>query len=185
MDGVLPMIVINIFGGPGCGKSTLAADVFAKLKRIGVNAELSREYAKDVVYSKSLDVLKDQVHILGEQHHRQFVLNDKCQVAVTDSPILLCCIYNTFYTKYENFNALALEAHNRYQNLNYVLTRTHEFQSEGRVEDEKKSQAIDVMIESFLQDSGIQYQVVQNPEASDKIVTDVLREISYDRIIND
>ena len=40
-------VVINLFGGPGCGKSTGAAYVFSKLKMLGVNAELTSEYAKD------------------------------------------------------------------------------------------------------------------------------------------
>lgn len=178
MDGILQMIVVNIFGGPGCGKSTLAADVYAKLKRLHINTELSREYAKDMVWQKSLDVLKDQVHILGEQHHRQFILSGQCQVAVTDSPILLCCIYNTFYTEYKAFDALALEAHNRYRNLNYVLTRSHEFQASGRVEDYQKSLAIDEMIKSFLVKYDIQYELVENPTAPDKIVVDVIKEMS-------
>jgi nicotinamide riboside kinase len=174
------LIVVNINAGPSAGKSTLAADVYAKLKRLHINVELVREYAKDVVYSDSLSTLKDQVHILGEQHHRQFVLDGQCDVAITDSPILLCSIYNTFYTEYKAFDALALEAHHRYDNLNYVLARTNEFQAMGRVEDQQKSIEIDGMIESFLRKNDIRYTVVSNPFASDQIVQDVL-----DRLAND
>lgn len=38
-------IVINFFGPPGAGKSSLTAKTFAKLKKMGVNAELVDEYA--------------------------------------------------------------------------------------------------------------------------------------------
>jgi nicotinamide riboside kinase len=170
------MLMINIFAGPGVGKSTLAADVYARIKRRHINAELSREYAKDIVWSDSLSTLKDQVHILGEQHHRQFILQDKCSVAITDSPILLCSIYNTFYTQYKSFDALALEAHHRFDNLNYVLIRPEgEYQGVGRVEDYEKSLRIDQMIIDFLKTNGIDYTPVAHDYAATYIENDVLR----------
>ena len=36
----MPTLVVNLFGGPGSGKSTGAAYVFARLKMLGYNAEL-------------------------------------------------------------------------------------------------------------------------------------------------
>ena len=38
--------VINFYGGAGIGKSTIAADIFSKLKRKGHKTELVGEYAK-------------------------------------------------------------------------------------------------------------------------------------------
>ena len=38
--------IINLYGGPGAGKSTSASDLFVILKERGVNAELAREYVK-------------------------------------------------------------------------------------------------------------------------------------------
>ena len=46
------MKVINLFGGPGCGKSTTAADLFARMKLRGLSVELVTEYAKDVVWDE-------------------------------------------------------------------------------------------------------------------------------------
>lgn len=43
----MPTLVVNLFGGPGSGKSTGAAYVFARLKMLGYNAELVTEFAKD------------------------------------------------------------------------------------------------------------------------------------------
>ena len=40
------MRVINFYGGAGIGKSTIAADIFSKLKRKGHKTELVGEYAK-------------------------------------------------------------------------------------------------------------------------------------------
>ena len=55
------MIVVNLFAGPGSGKSTTCAGVFSKLKLIGINCEMALEYAKDKVWENSLDVLNDQI----------------------------------------------------------------------------------------------------------------------------
>ena len=46
-------LVINLFGGPGCGKSTIAALLFGKLKQNGINCEMALEYAKDKVWEES------------------------------------------------------------------------------------------------------------------------------------
>jgi adenylate kinase family enzyme len=42
---------INIFGGPGAGKSTTAAALFAEMKRRGMNVELATEVAEDREYA--------------------------------------------------------------------------------------------------------------------------------------
>ena len=36
----MKLIVVNLYAGPGAGKSTLSAYTFAKLKMAGVNCEL-------------------------------------------------------------------------------------------------------------------------------------------------
>ena len=43
------MLVVNLTGAPGAGKSTGAAYVFSQLKMRGINCELVTEYAKDKV----------------------------------------------------------------------------------------------------------------------------------------
>lgn len=46
------MLVVNLFGTPGAGKSTGAAYIFSELKMRGINAELVIEFAKDKVWEK-------------------------------------------------------------------------------------------------------------------------------------
>ena len=52
-------LVVNFFAGPGAGKSSMAAGLFAELKFRGVNCELATEYAKDKVWEGSLGVFDD------------------------------------------------------------------------------------------------------------------------------
>lgn len=42
--------VINLYGGPGTGKSSTAGMLFAHLKLRGVNCEYVQEYAKDAAW---------------------------------------------------------------------------------------------------------------------------------------
>lgn len=46
-------LVVNLFGGPGTGKSTLSANIFARLKMDGVDVEMAPEYVKEVVWEES------------------------------------------------------------------------------------------------------------------------------------
>ena len=39
-------LVINLIGGPCSGKSTIAAELFARLKKMGIHCELVSEYIK-------------------------------------------------------------------------------------------------------------------------------------------
>ena len=56
-------IIVNLFSGPGAGKSTTAAGLFYKLKKQGVNCELVTEYAKHVTWRGNFSTLKNQVYV--------------------------------------------------------------------------------------------------------------------------
>ena len=53
------MILVNLFGAPGAGKSTGAAYIFSQLKMNGINAELVTEFAKDKVWEGSTEVFNN------------------------------------------------------------------------------------------------------------------------------
>lgn len=59
------MLLVNLSGGPGSGKSTTAAYIFAKLKMLGYNAELVGEEARELIYDGAIPMLENQVLILG------------------------------------------------------------------------------------------------------------------------
>lgn len=54
---------VNIFGGPGVGKSTTAADLFVAMKKAGYNVELVTEVAKDFVWEDRSTTLTIQPYI--------------------------------------------------------------------------------------------------------------------------
>jgi len=56
------MKVINLFGGPGCGKSTAAAGLFHLMKSNHMSVELVNEFAKEIVWENNLVTLCSSCH---------------------------------------------------------------------------------------------------------------------------
>lgn len=133
-------LVINLFGAPGAGKSTLAAGLFYELKMVGVNCELVREYAKDKVWEESFATLDDQVYVFGKQLHRMNVVADKVDVIITDSPILLSLHYAKDITA--EFHSLILSTFRSFNNVNYFVNRKKPYNPSGRMQTEDESNVI-------------------------------------------
>ena len=97
-------IVINLFGPPGSGKSTGAAEVFAALKKLGVNAELVTEFAKDKTWEHNATALGCQEYVFGKQSYRLARCRNDVDVIVTDNPLPLSLLYNQDANLGEDFN---------------------------------------------------------------------------------
>ena len=63
-------LIVNLYGGPGSGKSTGAAYLFAKLKMAGVDAEYVTEFAKDKVWEGNQEAFRCQFYITGKRTFR-------------------------------------------------------------------------------------------------------------------
>ena len=167
-------LVINLFAAPGVGKSTTAAGLFYKLKTAGVNAEMSREYAKEVVWRGSLQTLEDQLHIFGEQHHRLFSLKKDVDVIITDCPLLMQLIYSQSYPDW--FSQTVKWAFDQYNNHNYLLTRTKPYNPKGRTQTLEESDQKQVEILDLLSKYTVDYQETKGNEEGLNFI--------YDDIIN-
>lgn len=169
-------LVVNLFGGPGTGKSTTAAGVFSKLKKLGINAELSIEFAKDLTWSQRHVALRDQIYIFGKQHHKLFILREDLDVIVTDSPLLLSCIYanNNYPECFHNTVKWAFDSNN---NVNIFLTRDKPYSSKGRNQTESESKEIDREIQQFLILNNYDFYIRQANELGEIEIVNIVREI--------
>lgn len=166
-------LVTNLFGGPGTGKSTTAAGVFCALKRKGINCELVTEFAKDLVWEKSYNLLPNQIWVFGVQHHRLWRLLGQVDVVVTDAPLLHSILYNQ---QSETLNQLVLAEHHKLNNLNIFLKRTKPFVQTGRYHNEEQSQEIDEDILKLLQGLSESFESVPCVEGSEHTIAGLICE---------
>ena len=146
-------LVINLFGGPGSGKSTGAAYIFSQLKTKGFDCELVTEFAKDKVWEDNKEVFKNQFYITGKQSFKISRCNGKVNIIITDSPILLGAIYEDS----KKFKAAVLEEFNKYRNLNFFIIRQKEYNPNGRNQTEEEAKLIDEKILNYLNENKVNY----------------------------
>nr|DAE52051.1 MAG TPA: MutS-like protein [Bacteriophage sp.] len=167
------MKVINLFAGPGSGKSTTCAGVFSKLKLAGINCEMALEYAKDKVWEQSFHTLDNQIYIFGKQLHRLWRLKDQVDLVITDSPLLFSIIYDK--TCNEKFRDLVLDQFNQFENINYFITRGNTYNPKGRMQTLEESIDLDCRIASLLDSNNIPFNFVNKMDAVDIICGNTLK----------
>ena len=173
------MIVVNLFGGPGCGKSTGAAHIFSRLKQSGVSCELVTEVAKGYVWDDALNLLHDQTLVLAQQYHNLRRLEGLVDVAITDSPIILSNIYLKNDPKWgvgtHPFELFSYALHNQFDNRNYFLRRFNPYECVGRCELEEDARKLDGEIKKLVGNTFDSYKEVDgNSMGYEQIVSDVL-----------
>ena len=173
------MNVINLFAGPGAGKSTNAAGLFYRMKMMNLKVELVTEYAKDKVYEGALGCLSDQIYIFGKQQFQLFTMKDEVEVIVTDSPIILSSIYDK--TKCPHLKALILKEFRTYNNFTYFIDRDEdvEYEQEGRYQDLDGAKKVDKMVKKFMDENKIKYKTIKGvgKKSVKTILADIKKEI--------
>jgi hypothetical protein len=171
-------LVVNLFAGPGAGKSTTAAGVFFELKSRGVNCELAAEYAKDLCWEERHRTFTDQIYIFGKQYHRIHRLLGQVACIITDSPILLTPVYDG--EKRATLEKLAVEEHNKMWTYNAFLKRRKVFNPKGRNHDLEESQGLDMLIADMLWKHQVPFETFEGtPEGKDKIAHKVLMLLNH------
>ena len=150
------MKVINLFAGPGVGKSTAAAGLFHLMKLQGKNVELVSEYAKDMVWENRHNILTDQLYMFAKQRRRIARLEDSVDFVATDSPLLLFLVYAS--KEYPpSWTQLVLDLWNGYENLNFRLQRVKPYAQVGRTQNEDEARQIDDLVRKVLDANAVRY----------------------------
>lgn len=152
--------VINLFAGPGVGKSTMAAELFSKLKKQHYEVELISEYAKDLTWEERQNILEgDQLYIFAKQHRRLLRVKDKVDLMICECPLLLGLLYYDEYkniTSSELFTALVVDTYSKYPNINFYIERdtSLQYNANGRNQNNEEAIAVDNSILKLLDDIG-------------------------------
>ena len=152
---------VNLFAGPGTGKSTTASGIFYYLKAAGLKCELIREFAKDLVWREDKSI-NDQVYVFGKQYHKHFILENKVDVTISDSPLLLSLIYAPANLP-DSWRTGVIDLFHQFNNLNFFLVRDdteHKFEQAGRLQDLEGAIEKDKQIKEMLDHYQIQYQPI-------------------------
>lgn len=147
------MRVLNLYGGPGTGKSTTAAAVFARAKVLGHDVELVREFAKDLVWQGRQKDMRILGFILGEQSYRLATVAPQVKFTITDSPILLTKVYEPNVAS----GHLARNIYDEYDNLNVFLERQKTYNPNGRNETEEQARQKDDEIYKMLVHEDVEF----------------------------
>ena len=158
--------IINMLGGPGTGKSTVAASVFARLKRDGVHCEFVSEYAKELVYESRMRTLTNQIHVFGEQLHRIWICAEQVDVVVMDTSLLNSIIYGPCS---DEFARLIISEFFKMDNLVFSIYRDVPYSTVGRYQTEKEAEAVDVKIQQVMEHYNVPGVVLPLTNADKKI----------------
>ena len=152
-------IVVNLFAGPGAGKTTCAWEIASELKKKGIETEYVSEYAKELVWDNRLDILdgslEHQKILYSEQLRRVQRLIGKVEVVVTDSPPLLALMY--LKERAPEFEQTVLSDFAKNRNFNLFINRSKEYQQTGRLQNAQESKEIDRKTIDFLDSNHIYY----------------------------
>ena len=159
-------IIVNLFSGPGAGKSTTAAGLFHKLKINGINCELVTEFAKHITWKEDFNTLKNQIYVFAKQHDRMFHLKDKVDVIITDSPIIMGLSYCNWDLIPRSFEQLVVDEFNRTDavNINYFINRVKEYNPSGRSQTEEEAKEKDMEIKTLLNKYDVSFQTIDGDE---------------------
>lgn len=157
-------IVVNLFAGPGAGKSTAAAYIFSQLKMKGINCELITEFAKDKTWEKNYSALRCQEYVFGKQSYKMDRCRDQVDVIITDSPLPLGIFYNQNPVLGRHYESLVMDVFNTYDNLNFFINRKKPYNPVGRNQTEEEAKEIDERIKIFCQKHDISYLIKDGTE---------------------
>lgn len=157
--------VIELYGGPGTGKSTSAALLYAMLKMAGENAELVREYVKDWAWEGRKPGDFDQLYFLGKGIRKESLLYGKVDWVVTDAPIFLGIYYARKYSPRHISLGVQEAVMSFYQaaraagvvHERIFLERTKAYNPAGRYQTEKQAKKIDRELLELLDEMGSEF----------------------------
>lgn len=168
-------LIVNLLAGPGAFKTATSAGIFSLLKLHCVSCELIPEVAKDLTWEERFSTLENQFYVFGKQFNKLKQVNNKVDVIIMDSPLLLSILYNKA-SDFEALNKSILTQFNTFNNINFFLHRNPviKYESEGR--NQKYSEAIDLdnKLKEILSESNIDYMDLVSGYSTINKITEII-----------
>ena len=157
------LTVINLFGPPGIGKSSLKSGLFWHMKSRHESVEEVQEYAKYLtITERTWQLREEQLYLFAKQHHSMFVLRGKYEFCITDSPLLLTAYYAPKDVTPPAFYDCVYQYNKTFKNINFFVHRDlsdpeQYFEEQGRWHKREDSIRIEKEQRLFLDSLGVEY----------------------------
>lgn len=187
------MLVVNLFGAPSCGKSTLALLIGGVLKTEHpyLASEVPNEVPKFLAYDgRKGEVprnLRCQPFVMGQQLWQIARCEGHADVVITDSPVLLSAVYGKEYGQDipDSFLDVCRHYHYAYKSMNYYVVRQHAYEEKARVTSEKDAARIDSHIKMVLSACDVTYETVKSSmDDAHRIVAQIVQQIEKSKCPN-
>jgi predicted ATPase len=168
------MIIVNLFGGPGSGKTTLAYYLAYRFKQAGFRAELVGEAAREIIYDRNppsggvaAQLLDNQLLITGLQAERiKRLARHDVEVAIADSPLRMGLLYVREHDMRWALQAAISAFDKEFQHQRNVFvqrTRGH-YDQESRAQSEAEAVEFDEKIKALIGHQIGDYQTIWGQE---------------------
>ena len=169
-------LIINLIGGPCSGKSTIASELFACLKKMGIRCELVTEYIKERIYEENQTIPKNQIAIFGMEHYSIWNKICKVDVIVHDGSWINNILYKSEDS--EEFDDLIVSEYKKYDNLDFFIDRgTLQFEDYGRIHNLEQSLKLDNKIRITYQKYKLEFITVEARDAVNKMIPIILKRL--------
>ena len=172
--------IINLISGPGSGKTTMAALIFATLKMHGESVEYVQEYAKKLVWMEDYETLNNQYSVSLSQKELFEKIVGKVQYIVTDA----CLLHGLYYNQHNPDNVsnvdktkkLIIDSFGQFNNINIFIERgDFPYETAGRMQTETESREIDKYFRTVLDNLGIEYLAIESDKDNVDEIIDYIR----------
>lgn len=151
---------VNLYSGPGAGKTTTSWDVAARLKNrsihdnLNLEIDLVQEYVKNWAREGRKPTGFDQYYLCAKQLRREEInLRNGVDFIITDSPLLLQCSYAKKYDVpgWESLVDLVQHFEDKYPSIHIFLDRgDRPYINKGRYESHEQAKEMDDAIKNML-----------------------------------
>lgn len=167
-----PTKVINIIGGPGCGKSLFTAAIILYLNLHHKSVELIPDFAKSLVWQKDYEALRNQYFIAQQQYRMLELLDGQVQFLVNECSLPQMMYYNENHA--DNICDVAKthehmqEWYKQFNNVNILVERAEPkdgteqtYVRTGRFQTEEQAREIDRGLHDMLTREEMEFTVLK------------------------